>query len=344
MSEVQVVVLALSLAIGDFGIYYMILEKSFINRFRKFSDALNALLIASAEEFLDEFKKGLEEKSDPADLVEFTQEWAIYQTVTLDMLKSWSDISGHNRWIIIFCFLSILLTGFNFLNPNPFNPGAELELNLLSFASISLFLEILTFLSFIWQFSKLSAKISTYELGEPLESLLGEEVKRSMRVRNSEQFKDVKGYIEPSAIASPHTFSVEWHLSGAVMPVPPYGSRDIPNSDSASKLIVHQLEGEVNVKIICDMRGLRPKSRYRLAIINPTLNSTWPGRFSDTIPSISFVTDSEGCDTSEFNLRSNDFSIPGVHTLSVWLNQLDPNFTILISDNFEVSVSVRAGD
>jgi len=136
-----------------------------------------------------------------------------------------------------------------------------------------------------------------------------------------------------------HTFNIEWRLSGAVMPVPPYGLGDIPNSDTESELIVHQLEEDGNVKIICDMGGLLPTSRSRVFIVNPYAPySGWPGRFSDDVPPISFTSDSEGCGRREFNLRSSDFPNPGVHTLSVWLNELDPNRTVLISDNFEVVI------
>jgi len=135
-----------------------------------------------------------------------------------------------------------------------------------------------------------------------------------------------------------HTFSVEWNLSGDVMLVPPdgpYGTRDIPNSDSESDLIVNQLVEGI-VKIICDMRGLRPKFRYRLAVCKEYTphSKIWPGNFYNISPE-PFDTDSEGCGVMEFNLRSNNFPNPGVHTLSMWLN-LHPGNTLLISDNFKV--------
>ena len=136
-----------------------------------------------------------------------------------------------------------------------------------------------------------------------------------------------------------HTFNVKWNLTGIVMPDPPYGLGDIPDSDSLSELIVHQLEREGEVKIICDMKGLRPNARYRLFIANAyTPYSTWPGRFSDTIPPLSFWTNNEGSGTREFNLHTLDFPTSGVHSLSVWLNELDSNRTCLISNNFEVII------
>jgi len=58
---------------------------------------------------------------------------------------------------------------------------------------------------------------------------------------------------------------VEWNLSAAVMPVPPYGpygSRDIPGSDTASKLIVNQPNGNTEVTITGVMNGLNPDTEY----------------------------------------------------------------------------------
>lgn len=53
-----------------------------------------------------------------------------------------------------------------------------------------------------------------------------------------------------------------WHLSGDVMPVPPYGSADIIGSDTASKLIVNQPNGKVDVNVTGVMNGLNPNTTY----------------------------------------------------------------------------------
>lgn len=59
-----------------------------------------------------------------------------------------------------------------------------------------------------------------------------------------------------------------WHLSGAVMPVPPYGSGDIPGSDTASKLIVNQPNGNTEVAITGVMNGLNPNTTYTVYLAN----------------------------------------------------------------------------
>jgi hypothetical protein len=56
--------------------------------------------------------------------------------------------------------------------------------------------------------------------------------------------------------------NVAWHLSGAVMPVPPYGSQDIIGSDTASKLTVKQPKDEKPLSIKGKMKGLAPNTTY----------------------------------------------------------------------------------
>lgn len=61
---------------------------------------------------------------------------------------------------------------------------------------------------------------------------------------------------------------VPWNLSAAVMPVPPYGSRDIVGSDTASKLIVNQPNGNTEVTITGVMNGLHPNTEYEIYLSN----------------------------------------------------------------------------
>ena len=61
---------------------------------------------------------------------------------------------------------------------------------------------------------------------------------------------------------------VPWYLSADVMPVPPYGSMDIPGSDTASKLIVNQPNGNVEVTVTGVMNGLNPNTVYTVYLSN----------------------------------------------------------------------------
>jgi hypothetical protein len=80
-------------------------------------------------------------------------------------------------------------------------------------------------------------------------------------------------------LASAKTYA--WHLSGAVMPVPPqgpYGTLDIPGSDIASKLIVNQPNGNTEVAITGVMNGLKSSTPYTVYLSNgyiPYVDTGW---------------------------------------------------------------------
>lgn len=64
-----------------------------------------------------------------------------------------------------------------------------------------------------------------------------------------------------------------WNLSGDIMAVPPYGLHDISGSDTASKLLVNQPNGVVEVSVTGVMSGLEPYTEYTVYISNGyTLN------------------------------------------------------------------------
>ncbi len=82
---------------------------------------------------------------------------------------------------------------------------------------------------------------------------------------------------------------VPWNLSGAVMPVPPfglYGTGDIPGSDTASKLIVNRPNGNTWLTLTGIMRGLAPRTTYTVYISNgytPYVQTGWDVSGSYTI-------------------------------------------------------------
>ena len=66
--------------------------------------------------------------------------------------------------------------------------------------------------------------------------------------------------VKPEGLGGAQTYA--WHLSKDVMPSPPYGLSDIPGSDTASKLIVNQPNGAVEVTITGAMNVLDPNTTY----------------------------------------------------------------------------------
>jgi len=86
---------------------------------------------------------------------------------------------------------------------------------------------------------------------------------------------------------------IDWNLSADVMPVPPYGSFDIPGSDTASKLIVNQPNGKIEASITGSMKGLNPNTTYTVYLSNAyepyvtgwNVEGSWRFRFDPSDPS-----------------------------------------------------------
>lgn len=98
----------------------------------------------------------------------------------MEILKSWSGLASRYRWIIGLCVFSVIFTGAYIVNKNPINPGAPSPLNFLNVAGMFLFGEIVAFLNFLWEFSRLSSKIALIEIGEPVEKTFEKEVKEAL--------------------------------------------------------------------------------------------------------------------------------------------------------------------
>lgn len=102
---------------------------------------------------------------------------------------------------------------------------------------------------------------------------------------------------------------VAWNLSAAVAKVPPYGTRDIPGSDTASKLIVNQPNGNTVVTITGAMNGLNPNTTYTVYLSKG---------YAKNIPRWSLV--------GNWTLNFIYGGSPYIHNMTVTLQQLGGSF------------------
>ena len=130
---------------------------------------------------------------------------------------------------------------------------------------------------------------------------------------------------------------VKWNLSGAVMPQPKYGLRDISGSEKVSVLTVVQTEKQI--QITGEMSNLSRDTLYAVLLAKGyTPNTAYPGLFTDKIGNFTFMSTLGGSYRWTFIIFNTDFPGPGTYTLSIWINDTVTNTTILISDNFDVTI------
>ena len=126
---------------------------------------------------------------------------------------------------------------------------------------------------------------------------------------------------------------VDWHVTADIMPAPPYGTVDIPGSDTASKLTVTQPDGPTVLVLEGKMGGLNPFTTYQVMIANAyqpkgSPGEGWPGQLVLSV--IYFVTDKHGKATWQWELTDSDFpswlARPSVVPISVWINLTPMHF------------------
>ena len=101
-----------------------------------------------------------------------------------------------------------------------------------------------------------------------------------------------------------------WYLSGDVMPSPPWGLSDIPGSDTVSKLIVNQPNGNTEVTITGVMNGLNKNTTYKVILANGYTKFTGWNVVGDW--SLRWVVDEGGTyDHDMFITIQNDGSFSG---------------------------------
>lgn len=126
-------------------------------------------------------------------------------------------------------------------------------------------------------------------------------------------------------------FDANWHLSGEVQPVPPFGSQDMRGSDKASTLHISHRGKEIS--LTARMRYLKPSCQYRVEIGPPYT----AGRLiredniggSRTI----FKTDQNGEADWSFTLSADELATRDLRRFSVWVGDVPMNATVLLSDN-----------
>jgi hypothetical protein len=130
-----------------------------------------------------------------------------------------------------------------------------------------------------------------------------------------------------------------FYHSGDVLPVPPYGDVDEP--ESYAKLIVNQPLGEVSVILTAVFSGLTPGRIYDVYFMNfecPGAPGWTYSHYGCWTLMGSFTADEYGHADYHRNIWADELQAGSTYNLSVWINNQAEELTMMVSDNFEVVV------
>ena len=134
----------------------------------------------------------------------------------------------------------------------------------------------------------------------------------------------------------------QFHESGDVLCVPPYGTIDVDGS--GGKVVVNQPNGEVSAVVTTIANGLLPNRTYTVYLMNYGVPGAdrWEDRGCSYGPWTAFgtfTTDADGHGDFHINILGTGMS-PGTYQLSVWINDTAKGLTLLVSDSFEVVIDI----
>jgi len=158
----------------------------------------------------------------------------------------------------------------------------------------------------------------------------------------TQQPDDVKLHAQQVSETVPAEMPILWYNAGKILPREyGYGPHDIEGADSKSKLTVIQFDNKARLKGVMD--GLHKKKQYYVRIYGPYHHGakTLPEkRFSEKLDRLYFITDENGRWSWSLELSAKN-SPTGTSAISVLVNEVyaEAPYTILISDNFQVTIA-----
>ena len=165
--------LAVGIGIGHYSIFHLIFEKNFVERYKKFKDAFEQWMIADVGKFYSELESMIKEQTQPAELIDFVKEWATRQSEVLVISNAFTQLSSQISWIIISVAGASLFGILQVAQPDTvLNPSATSPIYWINVALFSLAVAIFLIFRYIYEFHKLSTKITEFELGKPISEVL----------------------------------------------------------------------------------------------------------------------------------------------------------------------------
>jgi hypothetical protein len=164
--------IAVAIGIGQYSLFYVYMQRSFVKRFKAFKDAFYGWMETEAKKFIESLTSMVKEKTEPKKLSDFVTEWGTKTANLLSILETYKSLNTYVKWILLLLAGSVVTSALYIQNPNAINQSAEQPIYWINIAVVLLFAAILAIFWYIYSFHKISSKITQFELGESMETIL----------------------------------------------------------------------------------------------------------------------------------------------------------------------------
>jgi len=168
--------LDLSISIGYYAVHHLFLTKGFIQRLKRFLDALNEEYSKDVKLLLKELKKQTD-ISSPEDIVNHIDAWMERHMMVRNTRHEYDTLFKVTMYAIIAFLLSIGAAILEAWYPsvNPFTP----PYGWMTASLVLMFIGIAEVFNYILKLRILESRISKFELGIPIKKIIEEDLQES---------------------------------------------------------------------------------------------------------------------------------------------------------------------
>lgn len=170
-----VITAAIGIGIGNYALFYLLLQKDFVIRYKKFTNKFDMWLIEENNRFYERINAKLGEKVKPDELIKYVNTWGKRFTIMNEIKQRRENVSNSIKYIYYLLFFSIIFALLHLSNPGRINPGAESAIYYISLSWACLFIMIIYVVGFILRVHSINEDLIKFDMGKSIQDIFKKE-------------------------------------------------------------------------------------------------------------------------------------------------------------------------
>ncbi len=179
LSPVEVIQFSFPLAIGSFALFKALFERDFEKKNARFKKAFRNWLNTQISSFVTDLQSKVSKKVTPDEVIQEMNVWVQKQANLLDVTEEFEALDETSNRILYSLGGAILLGFFGVINPGVINGAQNPNSGPLYWGDLgTLLLALGTYFIFryMWDFRRVSRRMSKVEQGTPFEKIFEKEL------------------------------------------------------------------------------------------------------------------------------------------------------------------------